>query len=445
DGVCLVYGKGQQALEVARRLCGRLSVSLLLEEADDVVPPSIGDVPIYKGKIAAATGHFGAFEIVVDGYAPIRPASRGEAEFLVARDGASSQCDLILDMTGGAPLFPSHKRRDGYFHVDPARPGAVAEAMFEIADLVGEFEKPIYVTYDPAICSHSRSRKTGCTRCLDVCPASAISSQGDRVSIDTAICGGCGACHAVCPSGAVSYAYPRREDLLGRLRVLLAAYRRAGGTAPVLLIHDSRHGAETIAMMARFGRGLPANVLPFAVNEVSVVGHDLLVAGLTFGAQKVVVLADPAKADELSGLTAQCALVSTIVEALGYEGERVSVLAEADPDAVEALLWESPGLPQLEGHDFNPAGTKRAIVRTALASLNDAAPARQEIVSLPEGAPYGRISIDTGGCTLCLACVSACPMGALLDNPERPQVRFVESACVQCGLCRTTCPEGVIS
>jgi len=49
------------------------------------------------------------------------------------------------------------------------------------------------------------------------------------------------------------------------------------------------------------------------------------------------------------------------------------------------------------------------------------------------------------GCTLCLACVSACPTGALLDDPERPMLRFLEDACVQCGLCRATCPERVIS
>ena len=49
------------------------------------------------------------------------------------------------------------------------------------------------------------------------------------------------------------------------------------------------------------------------------------------------------------------------------------------------------------------------------------------------------------GCTLCLSCVSACPTGALRDDPERPMLRFVEDACVQCGLCQATCPEHVIT
>jgi ferredoxin len=66
-------------------------------------------------------------------------------------------------------------------------------------------------------------------------------------------------------------------------------------------------------------------------------------------------------------------------------------------------------------------------------------------VPLPDGAPFGAVEIDVEGCTLCLACVSACPTGALLDNPERPMLRFAEDACVQCGLCAATCPEKVIT
>jgi Fe-S-cluster-containing dehydrogenase component len=46
---------------------------------------------------------------------------------------------------------------------------------------------------------------------------------------------------------------------------------------------------------------------------------------------------------------------------------------------------------------------------------------------------------------LCLACVAACPSGALSSHPERPQLAFSEAACIQCGLCRTTCPEDAVA
>ncbi|MEO0731138.1 MAG: 4Fe-4S dicluster domain-containing protein, partial [Pseudomonadota bacterium] len=57
----------------------------------------------------------------------------------------------------------------------------------------------------------------------------------------------------------------------------------------------------------------------------------------------------------------------------------------------------------------------------------------------------GQINVNTDGCTLCLACVSACPADAISDRPDRPQISFTEAACVQCGLCAATCPEGVIA
>jgi ferredoxin len=64
---------------------------------------------------------------------------------------------------------------------------------------------------------------------------------------------------------------------------------------------------------------------------------------------------------------------------------------------------------------------------------------------MPAGAPFGTIEVDRGACTLCMACVGACPEVALLDGRDRPQLRFAEVNCVQCGLCEQACPEDAIS
>jgi Fe-S-cluster-containing hydrogenase component 2 len=44
-----------------------------------------------------------------------------------------------------------------------------------------------------------------------------------------------------------------------------------------------------------------------------------------------------------------------------------------------------------------------------------------------------------------MSCVGACPKSALIDNPNKPQLSFIEKNCVQCGLCTETCPEHAIT
>jgi ferredoxin len=414
-GECLIYGHDEQALEAAKQLASRLSVTVILTGPGEIIPPRLVDIPIFRGTVSSA-------------------------------EGVATRFDLILDLSGAAPLFPAHAKRDGYFRPDAGNPAAVQRALFDLTDLVGEFEKPRYVEFTAELCAHSRSGRTGCTRCLEVCPASAIQPAGDVVAIDPYLCGGCGACHSVCPTGAAGYAYPPASALLERLRTLLTTYRHAGGQGPALLVHDEAHGGELISLLSRFGRGLPARVIPFLVNEVTQLGLEAILGAFAYGAERLLVLVPPRRRDELAGLEAQFGYAAAALAGLGYGDGRLELLLEDDPDAVEARVFELPApAARMPAAEFLPLGGKRALMRLALHELHAAAPAPQDHVALPAGAPFGRVVVDVPGCTLCLACVGACPTGALVDNPERPQLAFVEDACVQCGLCQSTCPERVIS
>jgi ferredoxin len=97
-----------------------------------------------------------------------------------------------------------------------------------------------------------------------------------------------------------------------------------------------------------------------------------------------------------------------------------------------------------------PQADKRGTLDLALDHLRPGAPGRQRPPTRPSrcrppAAPFGSAAGRQSRCTLCLSCVGACPEGALLDNPDRPQLRFIETACVQCGLCAGTCPEKAIT
>ncbi|WP_448188702.1 4Fe-4S binding protein [Azospirillum sp. sgz301742] len=445
EGTCLVYGTDERAIDAARQLSSKLDVTVLLKNPKDILPPRIMDVPVFRGTIRAAKGWLGAFEIVVDDYAYALPSSRGALAFEPARHGASSRCDLILDLTGGAPLFPAHTRRDGYLRPDPDSPGQVTKALFDAADLVGEFEKPRFIDFKADLCTHARNAKTGCTRCLDVCPTGAVAPAGDTVQIDPHVCAGCGSCAAVCPTGASTYALPPVQTVFERLRTLMDAYAKAGGSDAVLLVHDPRHGEEVLALMAQHGRGLPARVLPFAVHEVTQLGLDFFATALAYGASQIRVLTGPTNQGETAGLASQVGLIETAMAGLGYGSGRVGVIDARDPDAVDAELWTLPREAAPAPGLFLPMGGKRTLVMLALRHLHRTAPTPLDVLPLPPGAPFGRVEVNVEGCTLCLSCVGSCPTGALLDNPDKPMLSFAQDACVQCGLCKATCPEKVIA
>ena len=445
EGRVLVIGKDDGAVEAAKQLAGRLDVTLLLLAGARAAAPRLMSVPVFTGRVTGAAGHLGAFRVSIAGMAPVRPSSRESLEFAEGGAGGVTECDLILDLGGAAPLFPAPEKRDGYFNPDPGNPALAQRAMFDIVDMVGTFEKPRYVDYNADICVHGRSGISGCQRCLDACPAGAITSDGDGVTIDPHVCGGCGACAGVCPTGAAGYAVPDGNSLLTRLRVLLGAYLDAGGRRPVLLVHDPDFGEDMIDAMARFAGGLPANVLPFAVNQTTQVGLDFLLTAISYGAERVLPLVPPARAGEAAGLMAEAATANAILAGLGYGAGRIAPVNESDPAALGETLYALAPMTQATPGDFLSAGGKRTLLNMALAHLHQHAPNPVEVIDLPEGAPFGAVRVDVAGCTLCLACVGACPVDALRDNPERPELHFAEANCVQCGLCRATCPESVIS
>lgn len=445
-GVTLVLGRDDVALGAATELANSLDITVLLSPGAEVMPPRQTVFPVLQGRIRKASGHLGDFELTVDSYATADPSSRRSLQFGAARDGAVSNADLVVDLTGDQPLFPADELRPGYFRANPRDPIAVALLIKEASQMVGTFDKPVFIDFTPDICAHSRNEITGCTRCLSLCPAGAIAPDGDSVRIDPNICAGCGQCAAACPTGAASYAMPDAATLAQQLRAGLRAWHEAGGTlAPVVLFHDVDHGEPLIFASAHFGTGLPAHVIPFAVNEISQVGPETMAAALAYGAGAIAILGRGRRKHDLSGLETSLALVNDVAQAAGY-GVAAELIETDDPDALETALSRfSVSARRDNPASFLPPDDKRGLLVMAFAELNRSAPEPVERIALSQGAPFGAVVLDIDACTLCMACTGACPTNALLDNPETPMLRFTETACVQCGLCENTCPENAIT
>lgn len=430
EGMCLILGAGETALGAARELQGVLNVTVLLADAPEL--PAGANFDVIRGRLTHAKGAFAGFEVRIDALQEIEPGGRGVPSFTQARNGAVSQCDIILDLSGGAALFPAPEKREGYLRADPAHAASVAKAVFQASQLIGTFEKPLYVRLEPALCAHSRAEKPACSNCLDACPTGAILSAGEHVSIDPMICAGCGACASLCPSGAITYDAPTVDSVFRRIQTLASTYRHEAGSAPRLLVHDDTHGREMIALSSRFGRGLPADVIPFELTALASFGHAEILAAYGAGFAVVDILIAPTS--DRNTLKQEADLAAAII------GKPVRLFDLNDPDELSNALFDVDVPPALE-EPILPMGTRRQVTRTAAKALRPAA----SVIALPETAPYGAVLVDTDACTLCLSCVSLCPSGALGDNPDLPQLRFQEDACLQCGLCSNICPENAIT
>ncbi|MFK7877969.1 MAG: 4Fe-4S binding protein [Paracoccaceae bacterium] len=431
EGTCLIIG-GAAAILAAQDLCDTLAVTVLLDDASLV--PTDRRFDCVVGRIANATGAFGGFSIKFATLQTVAAGGRGSFELDAPLANATSNCDIILDFSGKTALFPAPEKREGYLRADPAHPPSIAKAVLSAAQMVGTFEKPLYVRLEDSLCAHSRAEQPACSKCLNVCPTGAITSAGEHVAIDPMICAGCGSCSAVCPSGAIAYDAPPVESVFARLNTLAATYRNAKGTGAQLLVHNAGHGREMISLAARFGRGLPAHVIPFEVEALSGFGHAEMVAALACGFQQVDVLVSP-KA-ERDVIVDQQALAI----ALAGTEHAVRLLELSDPDALSEALYEDCKSP-IQCDPILPLGSRRQITRLATKALQP----NTDQIPLPATSPYGAIVVDTQACTLCLSCVSLCPSGALGDNPDLPQLRFQEDACLQCGLCSNICPEKAIT
>jgi ferredoxin len=392
--------------------------------------------------------------------------SAGAIDFGREPQALNDKFDLVLDL-GEHALIALHAPPQGYLAMPAFRglstPGLMA-AVVKLREWVGEFEKPKFFDYKQKLCAHSRNETVGCQACVDICSAGAVSSDKSRnqIKVNPHLCVGCGACTTVCPTGALTYAYPRASEQGVRLKTLLSTYTRAGGRDANLLFHSQALGEKTVNALgraARLGktvRGVPASMIPLALWHTASVGIDLWLSAIALGARRVAVLITGEEAPAyVAGLSQQMQVAQSVLNGLGYAGKHLHLIHVDSPDAsaltgLDASLQQviaTPAAGPAVPARFAVAQEKRATLDMALDHLMSHAPAAlPESISLPAaGSPFGSVLVNKDSCTLCLSCVSACPASALQDNPELPQLRFIEKNCVQCGLCASTCPEDAIT
>ncbi len=450
-GRCLVYFElknNETELEEVKNYCEKLSshlgVTLLISNYTPTGFEKNISYQLCRGKIISTDGHFSNFKLTIDGFSEFKPSSKSNFEFADDSDGVETDCDIIINFTN-QKLINSEHRRDGYFKTKINNPKELLDIYANVIEMIGEFEKPLYVKYDENLCAHSRNQISGCSNCLDICPANAIKSEGDFISVDPGICGGCGFCGSVCPSNAIQTDYPSLEFILNQTKKIVENYSIAGGKNPEILLHDSTYGNGMISILSRHFNGLPSNLIPYELHSTGRIGHDLIVSLIALGYEKIYVLTDPKLASEHIHIPLQLDLAKNMIKGLAksYKDDFIKIIETNNPEEVSNILYKNKDGLKIKTQPFNPLGKPRGIVRVAMKSIQKNSK-KTKLIELPKRSPYGTLDVDKEKCTICLSCVSACPASALQDNPDAPQLSFREDACLQCGICVATCPEKAI-
>ncbi|CZF77653.1 4Fe-4S binding protein [Grimontia marina] len=427
-GLALVVGNASSLSSFSQLIADdtRDRIVLLCNEAGATLSNPAEGMTLFFSSEVKIDGFLGSFLVTL--------THNGALQNLAQIAFGREYFDLIVDLTEkgihAAQLPPL-----GYHAVGRGlvTAGDASEAVIET---VGTFDKPKFFRLDNERCAHVARGLEGCTRCIDTCPADALSSIEQTITINPYLCQGMGSCATTCPTEAISYALPDPENTQHFVFDLIQRFRQQGGEVPAILFYAEADEDTLVAAMS----SLPNNTIPVRLEELASVGLDTWLNALVYGASQVILAMAPnLHAKTRHVLEQELLVASSFLNDLNIEQDRIALKAL---DTFSSLTQYSNALMT---HPEKLTGTKREKLCQALDLL--AAQSAQTLTTslVPQNAPYGRVNVKTDECTLCMGCVAVCPTDALLAIGSHPGMTFREQDCVQCGLCETSCPESVIT
>lgn len=324
-------------------------------------------------------------------------------------------------------------------HVTP--PGKTEEetlslalpAAMEIMLGIGKIEQEMLLEVSLDGCAAGKSGITGCNLCENVCAHGAIARREDRVEFDEVSCMGCGACSSVCPLSLPKVG----DDLYAEMEHLLPGSQ----LSPRILMFTCNECAPLLDLAGRKKVKYPA-VIPLFVPDLAAVSETHILRAFDLGADGVVLLGC---GDCIRRGGEAPKLADIILEEFGLGG-RISVISNGDgiDGFVKSLTAFSAAL--VPGKKHEPVAlrntSKRHVLLGLLRGFAEKTGIRPHTVIEDTGYPFADVSISPK-CTVCGACTSMCPTGALKRGGG--SIRFAYGYCIACGLCGKACPEAALT
>ncbi|MBU3965993.1 MAG: 4Fe-4S binding protein, partial [Euryarchaeota archaeon] len=474
----LIIGPASPGIQIAQRMSGCANIRLLITEPCDSGAANHTGINILTGRVNNIVGGPGDFRInilknpvsseeciscgkCID-VCPINAIDRYPVFSISEKCDRCGKCydicpsqaiDLEDNITtlktgqvlaiGKNAIYPDEKKGFYITSIGNDVEGTVSLALpaaMEIIANIGGIERDAPAKAMLEGCAAGKSGLQGCTMCEKACHHGAIIRKDDNIEFDEISCTGCGACASVCPLSL----FRMEDDIYGKMESLLGGYLPANSRRKVkdhkILMFTCAHSIPLLDAAGAQKIKYPP-VLPLFVPGIDSIAGSHILRAFDLGAEGVIMLG----CGECMGHVSEEALSLTGMILDGFKlGDRISVIRNNDDvkGLTKSLEQFSERITSSPKKKHKPAELKNTsnhhIMLEIIASLS----AKTGIVPISviedTTVPFAEISIGAS-CTVCGACTSMCPAGALIK--DNGSIASVYGNCIACGLCEKACPE----
>lgn len=301
---------------------------------------------------------------------------------------------------------------------DPLK-SSINDVLATVRSNISSYQYKKFTTYDKTICQYHERREEICGKCAEVCPTVAIVKNDEEKHLEFSQidCHGCGGCISVCPSGAIEYTPSSRESIAQMARFY-------ENHIPLIIPHKMNIPSLEV--------DLKENILPFKIEGEKFLHEATLLTILQESGSQVIFYTDFLS----KGTKDSISILNQVYQ------------AKYQKDAVLLVMNEEELKKALEEVDF---------IKGSKYKLNDMEMSKRElfairlskvvgqedlgVVKTGEHVHYGHVKVNESTCTLCLSCVGACNVNALIADTSDNTLRLNPSLCTSCGYCEVSCPE----
>lgn len=337
----------------------------------------------------------------------------------------------------------------------------------DIANLANSLEKP-KISVRPDRCVRVRNRNATCTRCIDVCPASALSIENNEIQYSATDCVGCGTCVSVCPVEALIALTPTESDLVAQVATTAEA---AEGTAYIACarIASKKQGDPDkyteIPCLGRIDESFLLALCAWSSSDVVLIDGDCNTC--KYGCTSAVV---SAAVEDCKSICAQCETDVNLSRVTGFpeqihiddpEGrfgtdrrgfftEAAQSMKETTLTAARHTLEQKLGGSVIEENlgERLRVGETGSLPQFPMPRRDRALDAIDSMNIDPQAQVgerlFGKVEINTDTCNSCGMCAMFCPTGALKATRDEAGkllvgLEFLACDCVSCNLCVDVC------